>query len=435
MGKINSTTLRDWNDGETVYSNDYEQDRSILQTAINDNYERLIKSYSVLNSDGAVKTTQSLDTAINFLKFQDTSTIVFSLDNTTSTLQLAVIDGSVTTSKLKDLGVTTAKIADGNVTTVKLANLNVTREKIADEAVNLQKIDLTSLDSRYYTEFEIDGKMDDIQGVGRTTETLKSNADNLTSHKTSADHDGRYYTETEVDTKVSNLQSQINSNDNDITSLRSKDDDLQAQITSNDTDITSVRSRLTTNETDINGLKAKDTELQTQIDNLNGVYSTDSERISAINDVINQFEIADDDLEVLISNKANKTDVYTKQDVWTKTEIESLVKFNQAVDAETGLVTGREVFMINHNMNDFPNVHVVAEKGYGHYGYGEGSFGIASDKFRLPVRVDYPDSNSLVISTDEHYEGTPSVTLNGNIARVTFSNEQVGLDVYLRGNS
>lgn len=156
MARINDTTLRDWNNGETMREADYEQERSLIQTAINDNYDRLIKNYYVINNSGVTKTTQSLDKAINYLKFKESSTIVLTLDNTTSTLQIAVIDGSITTSKLTDLGVTNAKLADGSVSTIKLQNSSVTREKVANGAINLQKLDLASLDSRYYTESEID---------------------------------------------------------------------------------------------------------------------------------------------------------------------------------------------------------------------------------------------------------------------------------------
>ena len=37
-----------------------------------------------------------------------------------------------------------------------------------------------------------------LAGVGRTTQTIKGNFDNLVTHKTSSDHDSRYYTETEL---------------------------------------------------------------------------------------------------------------------------------------------------------------------------------------------------------------------------------------------
>lgn len=238
-----------------------------------------------------------------------------------------------------------------------------------------------------------------ISGVSGTTvqtqlESLKTLLDDLKVFVQNEDT----RVESLLNSEVNNLQTQITSNDSDITTLQGKDADLQAQITSNDDDITSVRSRLTTNETDIGNLKTKDTNLQSQIDTLS-------------------------------------SNTYTRSELYTNTEIEGLVKFNQAVDAETGVVTGREVFTIQHNMDDFPSVHVIGEKGYGHYGYAEGSYGIASDHFRLPCRVDYPDANKLIVSIDEHYEGTPTVTLNGTIATITFSDEQVTLKVYLRGNN
>ena len=37
-----------------------------------------------------------------------------------------------------------------------------------------------------------------LAGVGRTTQTIKGNFDNLVTHKTSSDHDSRYYTKTEL---------------------------------------------------------------------------------------------------------------------------------------------------------------------------------------------------------------------------------------------
>jgi hypothetical protein len=219
MAKISTTTLRDWNNGETMNEADYEQERSILVTAINDNYDRLIKKYEVLNADGTIKSTQNLDTAINYVKLKEDSTITLVHDALTSTVQIVVTDGSITTAKLASLGVTTAKIADGNVTTVKLADLSVSRVKIADGAVDLSKADLVSFDTRYYTETEIDTKVTDLGGTGRTTETIKGNADTLATHKSSGDHDtryytktlldggqldNRYYTETEIDNKLSN---------------------------------------------------------------------------------------------------------------------------------------------------------------------------------------------------------------------------------------
>jgi hypothetical protein len=183
-------------------------------------------------------------------------------------------------------------------------------------------------------------------------DATKANSD-LATHKASGDHDGRYYTKTlldggqldgryytrsqldggqldnryyreaEVDAKVSGLQTQITSNDGDITALQGRATALESD----------VANRYTKAETD-----TKVSGVQSQIDALNNTYSTDAERIQAISDVIDQFEIADDDLETLINNKANKTDVYTIQeanallsnkanvsDVYTKGSVDTLL--------------------------------------------------------------------------------------------------------------
>lgn len=165
MAKIDPQVLRDWNNGETMFEADYELERQILFTAINDNFDRLIKKFDVVDAAGVLKTTQKLDTAINYLRFKEDSTIALTLDVATATLQIAVIDGSITTQKLRDLGVTTAKIADGNVTTVKIADLNVTRDKLANQSVNLQKLDITDIDTRYYTKTQLDATTRDHKGT------------------------------------------------------------------------------------------------------------------------------------------------------------------------------------------------------------------------------------------------------------------------------
>jgi hypothetical protein len=140
MGKLNAGTFKDWNNGDTMDEAAYEQERALLITAINDNYDRLIKLFQVLNTDGTVKATQNLTTAINFLKFKESSTISFALDTTTSVMTISVKDGSVTTAALLDSSVTTAKIADGNVTTIKVADLAITAAKLATDSVQTAKI-------------------------------------------------------------------------------------------------------------------------------------------------------------------------------------------------------------------------------------------------------------------------------------------------------
>lgn len=367
MAKVNSSTLRNWNDGEVMYSQDYEQERSIIQTAINDNYDRLIKQYQVLDVDGTVKSTQSLTTALNDIKFKDSSTIVLSLDDTTSTLKMAIVDGSVTTQKLNDLGVTTAKLADGSVTTIKLVDLSVTSGKLALDSVITSKIKNDAV---------TDGKIGtrDVHGyVGQLTSILSKTAEQIASLSGYNNYEWG-------NLPVSNI-----------------------------------------------------VELKQRLDDLDSIYSTDSERIAAVNDVINQFEIADEDLEALINNKANKTDVYTKTETYTRTQTRSLV-YDTDTEARV-LYQGGTHVTVTHNLNDYPSVNVVAKNGFGHYGYGSGEYG-SSGNFNIPASVDYPNENQVVVSLIENYVGNHTVTLSGNIARVSFPDEDgIYLDIYLRGNS
>lgn len=53
-------------------------------------------------------------------------------------------------------------------------------------------------DNRYYTETEIDTKINDLAGTGRTKETVKSISDSIELHKTSSDHDVRYFTQDQL---------------------------------------------------------------------------------------------------------------------------------------------------------------------------------------------------------------------------------------------
>jgi len=66
------------------------------------------------------------------------------------------------------------------------------------ESYNKTQID--NIIANYYTETEVNAIKSDLEGVGRTTETIKGNADNLTTHQGSSDHDSRYYTKTNVQT-------------------------------------------------------------------------------------------------------------------------------------------------------------------------------------------------------------------------------------------
>ena len=65
-------------------------------------------------------------------------------------------------------------------------------------AINTNEASIANLTTIKADKTYVDDKFNELAGAGRTTETVKSNADNLISHKTSGDHDARYYTKTEL---------------------------------------------------------------------------------------------------------------------------------------------------------------------------------------------------------------------------------------------
>jgi hypothetical protein len=123
MAKINPGTLHDYKNGEIVTEQILDTDFEIIRTAINDNHDRLEahKSASVLDHP------------------------------------------------------------DGSVTTAKIANGAITGQKIATGAITADKIALGTLDSRYYTEAEIDQKLGQlvvgqIPGNAVVTEVIRDGA-------------------------------------------------------------------------------------------------------------------------------------------------------------------------------------------------------------------------------------------------------------------
>lgn len=85
------------------------------------------------------------------------------------------------------------------------------------------------------------------------------------------------------------------------------------------TEVTRLDSRIDTNvntlQNTLNQNSASITSLQNQINALNNTYSTDAERVQAITDVVNAYKIADGNLETLITNKVDKGNVYTKEEI------------------------------------------------------------------------------------------------------------------------
>lgn len=152
MGRINNGAMKDWSNGNIVTAELYEADHEMLRVAINDNFDRLTKSITVLNADGSTKTTKNMDTAFNFLKIKDGAGVSVALDTTSGVLTITAVpaagsignaqiaDNSITTAKIVDGAVTEAKLAAGSVTTGKIGAGAVTEGNIADQSVSASKI-------------------------------------------------------------------------------------------------------------------------------------------------------------------------------------------------------------------------------------------------------------------------------------------------------
>lgn len=81
----------------------------------------------------------------------------------------------------------------------------VTKVNDIISAINKNENDITNLSTIKANVTYVDEKILNLAGEGRTTETIKQNATNLINHKTSSDHDSRYYTEIEIDNKINTL--------------------------------------------------------------------------------------------------------------------------------------------------------------------------------------------------------------------------------------
>jgi hypothetical protein len=132
MSKLNASAFRDWNNGEVMGEADYEQAINLLMAAINDNFDRLVKSFKVQNADGSVATTMSLDTAKNFLQFKKGDNIDLVLDTVNGILTIAV----------KPIG--TSIIQNGAVTNDKIALGTITGDRIAPGTITDEQLDPTS---------------------------------------------------------------------------------------------------------------------------------------------------------------------------------------------------------------------------------------------------------------------------------------------------
>jgi len=95
------------------------------------------------------------------------------------------------------------------------------------DGINANESTNITLGTEKATIVYVDGKISNLAGVGRVSETIKLNAANLITHKASNDHDSkyytkilmdagqmdsRYYTETEINSTVATLATKVENN-------------------------------------------------------------------------------------------------------------------------------------------------------------------------------------------------------------------------------
>jgi hypothetical protein len=166
MAKIDSTTLRNWNNGEVMYEADYEKERAILVAAINDNFDRLIKSIITKDSNGSITGTRTLAQVMTGLVLKNGTGMSITVDPNSDTVTFSVnqpdkyvkgnmiddaaikvehIDPNVfADTQGVDLGVHRAAATldhpDRSVSEPKLADASVSTRTIGDGQVSITKL-------------------------------------------------------------------------------------------------------------------------------------------------------------------------------------------------------------------------------------------------------------------------------------------------------
>jgi hypothetical protein len=124
---------------------------------------------------------------------------------------------------------------------------------------------------------------------------------------------------------ITSLQSQITSNDNDITDLKGKDVNLQSQITSNDNDIAVLQNRVTSNDNDITAIQNKNTSQDGNITSLSNRITSNDNDIAVLQ---NRVTSNDNDITA-IQNKNTSQDVAINNKVSNLGSVTGIIKLTQ----------------------------------------------------------------------------------------------------------
>ena len=177
-------------------------------------------------------------------------------------------------------------------TTIGHSSASITADNAGDALEeNRVLIDLKATDARVD---EIEG---DLAGAGRTTETIKTNSDDIGGLEDTKADKATTYTKTEVDSLDNNLQGQIDTNDDDVISLQGQINANDNEIADNDIDILALQN----NKADKATTYTK-TEVDSLDNNLQGQIDTNDTDIIGL-----QGQIDDNDIDII--TKADKANV------------------------------------------------------------------------------------------------------------------------------
>lgn len=253
-----------------------------------------------------------------------------------------------------------------------------------------------------------------------------------------------------------------------ITPLQNTDANLQNQITSN---FNTLDAKITDTESRVNGkIDSNQLAINTRVDGINSALNNRIDQVAANN-------VGVQDLNSRVSEHIYSTNAHDASAIgyhgavsserttqgaidFLSKQITNIVASSgggntEVIDARLGAdqvvrntlgelireIQNRvlnafnysERIYIQHNFNDYPDAHVVVDRGFGMSGFGYGQYS-SVDRFKTPHRIDYDDMNNMYVMFEDDLGTVTSQVLTGNVVHLLFSTG-VAADIYLRRNA
>lgn len=135
MAKVNASSLKQWQDGETMHGPDYNQERDLIVAATNDTQDQV----NLLKGAGGIGTSQLQDSSVTTPKIADANVTTAKIANGAVTSD-KILNGAVTADKIAPSSIAGTKIMDSTIPTEKLVDNSVTRAKLDDNSVDTDSL-------------------------------------------------------------------------------------------------------------------------------------------------------------------------------------------------------------------------------------------------------------------------------------------------------